>query len=134
MGSVISDNNKRLIKLSVIRLSGGYYCAIFLSQGTDLLSMLNTGKNSPSAPPTSKSAGPKSDDILIKVSISPTFYEQLFCRKVFCAAFMCLQFIGVNFTNIYKQLLRVQILKAQKDCQVKQLYCALRICTRKNCS
>ncbi len=26
-----------------------------------------------------------------QVSISPIFYEQLFCMKVFCAAFMCLQ-------------------------------------------
>jgi hypothetical protein len=30
------------------------------------------------------------------VSISPIFYEQLFCMKVFCAAFMCLQF-GFEF-------------------------------------
>jgi hypothetical protein len=26
------------------------------------------------------------------VSISPIFYEQLFCTKVFCATFMCFQF------------------------------------------
>jgi len=31
------------------------------------------------------------------VSISPTFYEQLFHMKVFCAAFMCLQFGFVIF-------------------------------------
>jgi hypothetical protein len=31
------------------------------------------------------------------VSISPIFYEQLFCAKVFCAAFMCLQFGFVTF-------------------------------------
>jgi hypothetical protein len=31
------------------------------------------------------------------VSISPTFYKQLFCTKVFCAAFMCLQFEFVIF-------------------------------------
>ncbi len=28
----------------------------------------------------------------VLVSISPIFYEQLFCKKVFCATFMCLQF------------------------------------------
>ncbi len=32
-----------------------------------------------------------------QVSISPTFYEQLFRTKVFCAAFMCLQFGLVIF-------------------------------------
>ena len=31
------------------------------------------------------------------MSISPTFYEQLFCTKVFCTAFMCLQFGFVIF-------------------------------------
>jgi hypothetical protein len=31
------------------------------------------------------------------VSISPIFYEQLFCTKIFCAAFMCLQFGFVIF-------------------------------------
>jgi hypothetical protein len=31
------------------------------------------------------------------VSISPIFYEQLFCTKVFCAAFMCIQFGFVIF-------------------------------------
>ena len=33
----------------------------------------------------------------VKVSISPTFYDQLFCRKVFFEAFMCLQFGFVIF-------------------------------------
>jgi hypothetical protein len=32
-----------------------------------------------------------------QVSISPIFYEQLFCMKVFCAALMCLQFWFVIF-------------------------------------
>jgi hypothetical protein len=32
-----------------------------------------------------------------QVSISPIFYEQLFCPKVFCAAFICLQFGFVIF-------------------------------------
>ncbi len=32
-----------------------------------------------------------------QVSISPIFYEQLFCAKVYCAAFMCLQFRFVIF-------------------------------------
>jgi hypothetical protein len=32
-----------------------------------------------------------------QVSISPTFYEQLFRTKVFCAAYMCLQFGPVIF-------------------------------------
>jgi hypothetical protein len=31
------------------------------------------------------------------VSISPIFYEQLFCSKVFCTAFMCLQLGFVIF-------------------------------------
>jgi len=31
------------------------------------------------------------------VSISSTFYEQLFCMKVFCAAFLQLQFGFVIF-------------------------------------
>jgi hypothetical protein len=31
------------------------------------------------------------------VSISPIFYEQLFCMEVFCAAFMSLQFGFVTF-------------------------------------
>ncbi len=31
------------------------------------------------------------------MSISPIFYEQLFCMKIFCAAFMCLQFGFVIF-------------------------------------
>jgi hypothetical protein len=31
------------------------------------------------------------------MSISPIFYEQLFCAKVFCLAFMCLQFGFVIF-------------------------------------
>ena len=31
-------------------------------------------------------------DNVEQVSISLTFYEQLFCTKVFCAAFMCLHF------------------------------------------
>jgi hypothetical protein len=31
------------------------------------------------------------------VSISPIFYEQLFCTKVFCAAFISLQFGFVIF-------------------------------------
>jgi len=31
------------------------------------------------------------------MSISPIFYEQLFCVKVFCAAFMCLRFGFVIF-------------------------------------
>jgi hypothetical protein len=31
------------------------------------------------------------------VSISPIFYEQLFCTKAFCAAFMRLQFGFVMF-------------------------------------
>jgi len=31
------------------------------------------------------------------VSISPIFYEQIFCMKVSCAAFMCLQFGYVIF-------------------------------------
>ncbi len=33
----------------------------------------------------------------VLVSISPIFYEQLFCMKVFCTAFMCLQFGFVIF-------------------------------------
>jgi hypothetical protein len=32
-----------------------------------------------------------------QVSISPIFYEHLFCMKVFCAAFMCLKFGFVMF-------------------------------------
>ncbi len=35
--------------------------------------------------------------ILLLVSISPIFYEQIFHMKVFCAAFMCLQFGFVIF-------------------------------------
>jgi hypothetical protein len=31
------------------------------------------------------------------VSISPIFYEQLFCAKDFCAAFMCLKFGFIIF-------------------------------------
>ena len=31
------------------------------------------------------------------VSISPTFYEQVFCTKVFCEASLCLQFGFVLF-------------------------------------
>ncbi len=31
-----------------------------------------------------------------QVSISPTFYEQLFCTKVFFKGFMCLQFVFVT--------------------------------------
>ena len=34
---------------------------------------------------------------VILVSISPIFYEQLFCTKVFCAAFLCLQLVFVIF-------------------------------------
>ena len=33
----------------------------------------------------------------LQVSISPTFYKQLFCSKMFCAAFLCLQFGFVIF-------------------------------------
>ena len=32
-----------------------------------------------------------------QVSISPTFYRELFCTKVFCAAFQYLQFVFVTF-------------------------------------
>ncbi len=35
--------------------------------------------------------------IQLLVSISPIFYEQIFCTKVFCAAFICLQFKFVIF-------------------------------------
>jgi len=35
-----------------------------------------------------------------QVSISPTFYEQLFCAKVFCKAFLLLQFGFVIFCKI----------------------------------
>jgi len=34
---------------------------------------------------------------IIEVSISPIFYQQLFCTKVLCAAFMCLQIGFVIF-------------------------------------
>jgi hypothetical protein len=32
-----------------------------------------------------------------KVSIAPTFYEELFCTKLFCKAFMSLQFEFAQF-------------------------------------
>ncbi len=40
------------------------------------------------------------ENIFIKVSISSTFYEQLFHSKVYCATFMCLQFGFVIFWQI----------------------------------
>ena len=55
--------------------------------------------------PLTPSSGSLSDKISVlqkpenkfKVSISPTFYKQLFHTKVFCTAFMCLQFRFVIF-------------------------------------
>ena len=44
-------------------------------------------------------------DILILVSISPTFYKQLFCTRVFCAAFMCLGLWFVGKRKTEKKLL-----------------------------
>jgi hypothetical protein len=55
------------------------------------------------------------------VSISPIFYEQLFCSKVFCAAFMCLQFGFVIFwqMDFGAKAAHKMLVKLTPDWQVK---------------
>jgi len=47
------------------------------------------------------------------VSISPTFYEQLFCTKLLCAAFLYLQFGFIFFwqKNIGAKVARKMLVK-----------------------
>jgi len=49
----------------------------------------------------------------VQVSISATFYKQLFCTKVFCAAFLYLQFGFVIFwqKNISEKAARKTLVK-----------------------
>ncbi len=47
--------------------------------------------------PIKDAQGTKAARDIVQVSVSPTFYEQLFRMKVFCVAFMCLQFGFVFF-------------------------------------
>ena len=48
-----------------------------------------------------------------QLSISPTFYEQLFSIKVFCAAFMYLQFVFVFFGK--RKSARLRLVKLTLD-------------------
>ena len=49
------------------------------------------------------------EEFVVKVSISPTFYEQLCRRKVFWADFQYLQFVFVDFWQKRKLLKKLLI-------------------------
>ena len=76
--------------------------------------------------------------ILTKLSLSKSFYFMNSILKKLFSAGPChetVDFFQVSISpTFYEQLLRTQILKAQKDSQVKQLFCAFGIFARKSCS